>query len=375
MNHIKQYFWLYVLLTAGIVWAIWYFFIRETENKIDSSVSGDKKYLIVKAYNPEGGFYWHVYNMLAANHEAKKRNMELVVLFDSGLYLETNPTYEKQYSDYIHDKNWFHYFYQPLGENSPEIKKLIDEGKLSHRTNIRSLSHYDADVKKKTFYEFDRAAFNVRDKDIKYSDEWKECVKVVPHIQEKIDAFYNENMKGYLTIALHRRGTDKYPTYDGSEDNPRAIEYEWIADKIQKWIDKDSMKVNPKKLPIKILVCSDEQPFIDFIKNKFGDKYGVIFTDSIRSSVSTSGKHLQMCKDANDNSPDCIEYKKMKDTSIHRGMKHLSSYKKGEDAVMDVMLMSLCNGVFFRSRGNFSNAVTYANPSLPVIDMVDEYNN
>lgn len=37
----------------------------------------------------------------------------------------------------------------------------------------------------------------------------KEFIKLKPHVQEKIDTFYEKNMRGKITIGIHLRGTDK----------------------------------------------------------------------------------------------------------------------------------------------------------------------
>jgi len=339
-----------------------------------------ERYLIVKAYNPEGGFFWHIYNILCANHEAKKRGMKLVVLFDSGLYLETEPKYQKQYLtipfEQIDINNWFEYYFQPIGTLNQKIKYLNLNGKLK---NLRSLAKYDTDISKDTFYEFDREMFDKRDSSVNYSKEWKECLSLKPHILRKIKYYLdlwqinsdNSSERDFL-IAVHRRGTDKYPSHDDLEDSPQMIEFEWIGKKIQDWILQNKNKIGNRK--IKIITCSDEKPFLDFMQSYFSKNKNIqiLFTDSIRSSYNTSGQHLARCKSADDSSPDCLKYKSMKDQSIHRGMRNLSSYKKGEDAIIEVSLMSICQ-VFFRSRGNFSNAVTYANPNIQVIDMVEHY--
>jgi len=38
---------------------------------VDSSVAGQKPWLVVYPYNPEGGFFWFMYNMLHAHYQAR----------------------------------------------------------------------------------------------------------------------------------------------------------------------------------------------------------------------------------------------------------------------------------------------------------------
>ena len=66
-----------------------------------------KRYLVVRNYNTEGGFFWCIHNILRASHYAHLLNMQLVVWFDEGFYLETNHDNIRKYN--LQDR------YQPRG--------------------------------------------------------------------------------------------------------------------------------------------------------------------------------------------------------------------------------------------------------------------
>ena len=56
------------------------------------------------------------------------------------------------------------------------------------------------------------------------------------------------------------------------------------------------------------------------------------------------------------------------------GFKDHSKYKKGEDVLVDAMLLSHAD-VFYRSRGNVSNFIHYMrrDPNMEVVDLVQVY--
>lgn len=318
--------------------------------------------LVLRNYNPEGGFHWMgVHNVIVASNEAKKRNLKLVVLLDSGLYLEKDPKHQEAYQEFVDTNNneWFSYYFKPIGINDPEVNELWKEGKLN---NLPSYLWYNI-RKNARGYEFDRNSYEAADKNINYSKGFSEVIKLKPYLQEKVQAFYDKNMKGKFLIGIHARGTDKFSSVDSHENNPKHFTYQRYCDEIEKEIIARQKTENKK---IAVLACSDEQPFIDYIHKCLGEKYEIISADNIiRSNISTSGVNL-LCDDKN---PECEKYK---NNSIHRGMSDQSNYKKGLDAIYEVSLLSKCD-VFYASRGNFSNVVNYINPKHKKVDMVSAF--
>lgn len=320
--------------------------------------------LVLKNYNPEAGLHWmSIYNTIVAGNEAKKNNLKLVVLLDSGLYLEKDPKHQETYQEFVDKDNneWFSYYFKPIGIDDPEINQLWKEGKLD---NLPSYTKYNF-WKNVIGYEFDRDALEKSDINLDYSKGFKEVISLKPYLKEKVEDFYNKHMKDKYLIGIHARGTDKFSSVDSHENNPKHFTYKQYCDAIEKEIL--SQKNSGNKKQIAVLACSDEQPFIDYINKNLGNRYEVITADNIlRSQVSTSGINM-ICDDKN---PDCEHFK---NNSIHRGMSDKSNFKKGLDAVYEVYLLSKCD-VFYKSRGNFSNSVGYINPNMKVIDMVSTFN-
>lgn len=319
--------------------------------------------LVIRNYNPEAGLHWMgVHNVIVASNEAKKNNLKLVVLMDSGLYLEKDPKHQETYQEFVDKDNneWFSYYFKPVGMDDPEINELWKQGKLN---NLPSYTKYNF-WKNTIGYEFDRDSYEKADKDFDFNKGYNDIIQLKPYLQEKVDNFYNKNMKDKFLIGIHARGTDKFSSVDSHENHPKHFTYQQYCDGIEKEI------LLQKKLqdkPIAVFACSDEQPFINYVQKNLGNRYEIITAnDILRSNISTSGINM-ICDDKN---PDCEKYK---NNSIHRGMPDQSNYKKGLDAVYEVYLLSKCN-VFYKSRGNFSNTVNYINPNQKIVDMVSTFN-
>lgn len=340
-----------------------------------SCSSGDRRrcLLVVRNFNPEAGFWWMVYNALHAMHRAASEpNMRCLVYFDSGLYLEKQGWALAKLRQECDPSNWFDYYFEQRATSSS--RETLRRMATSQRWP--SFTRYPNDMRPyapfyEGVYEWDRDAFNqCRRPDIVYRNVWNSQVRVRPWIRYRVSQFFNKHMNGCYCIGIHYRGTDKYGVASGHEDFPIHYEYDFCTDLIQEEMDKHAGE------DIRVLACSDEQPFVDHCIERLGAGI-VISTSAARSPISTSGLHLKSgeCKDAGDTRPDCLTYYQSKRWSLHRGdvAKTVTRYQLGEDVLVDVLLLSSCS-VFFKSRGNVSNFPGYLNPdSLRVVDMSDEY--
>jgi hypothetical protein len=315
-----------------------------------------------------------MYNFLCAAHVADKYGLKLVVLFDDGPYLETQPRHLERYAYLIAHcaKNWFHYYYEGLEETRcAVIKQYIEEDSAGFKRSVRPLVHKNhvpvVEYGKGLVYEWTRQSFHTRDAAIDYNKYWHKYVQLRPHIQNKMDRFVEQHMTGCRVIGIHFRGTDKYAAPGDSEDNPVHYEYSFCENMVRQHI-----KTMPGHEPVKILVCSDEQAFIEYMKSKF-PTHMLLYTDSIRSTVCTDGVDIDSAScGPMDSRPECKLYRSLRYQSVHLGMKDQSSYQKGEDVLLDVLLLSKCK-VFLKSRGNVSNFPKYISKELIVVDLVDEY--
>jgi len=322
------------------------------------------QYVILRNFNPEGGFWWMIYNVLHAAHFAEQTGMKLVVLFDSGLYVEKESAYQKEMERFTSTNNWFEYFFEPLGD--VQVQKQVKNLQL-----LPSASTY-ATNRTARYYAWEHSAFETRDMTQAqlYKTQWDRVIRVRQHVTDEIEEFAAENFpRGHTLIGIHYRGTDKYGNKTSTEDGPIHYEYSFCAQAVRDWM---KMHVNLK--PFTVFACSDEDPFIEYMKLQLTE-VNVVATNSIRSDFSTSGLHLksELCPDnyaGNEYKelPDCRMYRLMKEKSVHRGKYSGPRRRLGQDALKDVLLLTKCR-VFLRSAGNLSNFVKYLNPNIEEIHM------
>ena len=311
--------------------------------------------LILTNYNNEGGFFWQLYNVLNHLCVCQEHGFRPVVLFNTGLYFETRDEFTR--SMIVRDKNnWFNHFFYPINQTNHDDSFWL-----------RYLRRYKVPVYRHNTVAapvmiFDRATLNSIPRSLpNYSKLWQQQMKVLPHIQEKTNRFKTINWQPVM-IGMHFRGTDKFASTDSHEDNPVHVEYEFCYSLLQKHIGAAGF-----------FIATDEQPLLDFLRGK---KLPFCSTNSLRSTASTSGLFTtvstSMCSKGNNQSEVCRTVNDLIDQSIHRGFPDASKYKKGEDVLIDVLLLASCSTVY-RSRGNVSNFVGYMNPACKMIDMVQVY--
>jgi hypothetical protein len=141
------------------------------------------------------------------------------------------------------------------------------------------------------------------------------------HIREKVDAYVRANFDGAFMIGIHYRGTDKF------KDAPR-VPYERVQTAVL-----DAIKT-AGPTPYKLFVATDEEAFLDYMLDLFPGK--VDYLDMYRS---VDGKPIDVIQGDN--------------------------RKKGEDAVMDCLLLSRCD-YLVRTASNLSLCSTFFNPDMPV---------
>lgn len=143
------------------------------------------------------------------------------------------------------------------------------------------------------------------------------------HIQKKLDNFIKKNFKNHLVIGIHYRGTDK------SSEAP-TVSYETVADclKIDEMYQRNA----------KIFVATDEEQFLTFMQETFPGK--IISLEAIRS---------------NDKQP------------IHLSFSE-NGYQKGEEALLDCLLLSRCNKIY-KMASNLSDTSLKFNPNIEIVHL------
>ncbi len=211
------------------------------------------------------------------------------------------------YYDRVCGENWWSYFFLPLSVGKRTGKPIPIRG----RDRLKAF-HAHGRLNRK------QASALVR-----------KHIRIKPHIQKEVDAFVNKHFKGLYTIGIHYRGTDK------STESPR-LEYGHVIEAVQKHTPSDE--------PYVIFVASDEEEFVEAMKEEFPDR--VVVKDAFRSSGGGSGIHF----------------------SGKRG------YLLGKEALLDALLLSRTN-LLIRTSSNLSLWSTYFEESLPVVLLNKRYAN
>lgn len=225
-------------------------------------------------------------------------------LYENGDYAGLEIDFEEKglYYDPTHGKNWWNYYCQPIKLGSSRKAKI---------------KHYGGDECGERAWHTEKSlsrerVFELVEKYIKFSK----------FITNKVDKFVEKHFEGKYVIGVHYRGTDK------KAEAPR-VPYDGVIYLIQKRI-KDIKVKN-----YKIFVATDEEDFLEHIKLAFPLR--VAYIPAKRS------------KDGNPIHFDCSSH----------------NYEKGEQAIMDTLLLSKTH-YLIRTSSNLSLWSTYLNPSLEV---------
>ena len=207
------------------------------------------------------------------------------------------------YYDRAMGSNWWEYFFEPI-EFGTRAGALVTPITDTHEHD--QLTYHAETMPRNRAHEI--IARHVRPK---------------PKIKELVENYVRENFGGAFVIGLHYRGTDKH------EEAPR-VPYDVVVSEINAAIDGAGTD------RIKIYVATDEQAFLDFMVERFPER--LIFRPMFRSA---DGRPIDVTNSD-------------------------SNYKKGEDAIVDCLLLSRADRLI-RTASNLSLCSTFFNPGTPEV--------
>lgn len=213
------------------------------------------------------------------------------------------------YYDPAHGNNWWNYYFEPI--------KLTKNDTAAPRRFL-----YYEKINLSLSAEFNMS----RERGYELIQKY---IQLKPSLRHKLEHFVETNFKGAIVIGVHYRGTDKK-----SEAPPVA--YTTVKELITAEIASEPHA--------KIFVATDEQPFLRYMHKKFPGR--VIALDAVRSE---DGKPVHT-------------------TNINNGYTASNCYKKGEDAVLDCILLSRCSKLY-KMASNLSDTSLKFNPSIPTIHL------
>jgi hypothetical protein len=141
-------------------------------------------------------------------------------------------------------------------------------------------------------------------------------------LRDKVDAYVRANFDGAFVVGIHYRGTDKF------EDAPR-VPYGHVHAAVLAAI------AVARRDRFRLFVATDEQAFRDYVMNLFPGK-----VHCLEMYRSADGRPIDVTNDD-------------------------GNYKKGQNAVLDCLLLSRCD-YLVRTASNLSLCSTLFNPGIPI---------
>jgi hypothetical protein len=265
-----------------------------------------KPYAVISAQGNLVGFFAEFETILGALRLYERGKL-------AGVSLEYGTT--GTYYDTAFGPNWWEYYFEPLHVGDPENGFLVPCHVTIFIDDVECVFAWEVELytsRKDTYSLIDR------------------YIKVKPHIEEKVNQIVEDSF-GYSTIiGVHYRGTDK------CGEAPRAP-YENVAAHVDETI------IELEEIghsDIKIFVATDEQDFLDYMRERYPLKI--------------------ICYEQSERSVDGV--------CVHLSGKGGTPYKKGEDALIDCLLLSKTD-ILLKTSSNLSQCASYFNPDIPVVHM------
>ncbi len=214
--------------------------------------------------------------------------------------------------------NWFNYFFYNTSLTQEQEYRI-----RNNEVHISAIETID-DIRNAKFWKYHPLT-------LPYATELqRKYMAIHPHIQEKVDKYYLAHLKDRLTLGLHYRGSDK------SSEAPR-ISWEVFREKIHSYLDAHP-QINS------IFVASDEERFKDLVGTEFSELAVCHYHDKIKSCGNISA-HKQV---------------------------NVSNYLKGEEALMNCLLLSRCDHLL-KTASALSGWAKIFNPELQVTMVSSPY--
>jgi len=394
-----------LVVCVGIVWLVQRWFHNPSSGIGKTAPTGAMTYsgpfehlslpaaprtvVVVHVFNHHAGFGWLLYNVQHCARMVEQMNANspgsarMVVFFSTGLYQERR----EHHLEPDHDRvNWFNNYFCSLEPEGwrPFLVRHFDHARV---TVPHIVFRQGTDVAQQPgVLQFNRNSLNsvtsIPDSITipNLATVWQRYLVLTPHMQAKLDALRMTLFpKGdqYYLYALHYRGTDKFShsssqSADGTvvggatEDNPEHPPHEWLTQQVLDEVKRNVVRGVHGPEDYYVYVASDEAPFVRRALGPggFGAAHGREKPGTLRAEVDTSGLEMdtRLCGAGKRHTVACRKLDDLVQASVHRGMPHESNYRKGEDVLLEVLLMAGARH-FFRSRGNVSNCVLHAAPT------------
>ncbi len=294
---------------------------------IEEALKNHKKIYPIQLDLPGAGFGAILLTTMNMVRYCERHNLYPAVCYDSTC---NNAFFDPDYGNEL----WNQYFEPVMELSYHSLQQYLDEE--SETKTLHKLTSTDAikisEEHPDSIYSFPFGRWrfeNLGDLDTWYADQrkkgretMKKYIKPKAHIIKKIDAFYQKHLQGCFVLGIHIRGTDLHyaPAVSPAEYFPH----------IDGWIKKEPS--------LKIFLATDQAQYISVFEKRYGKK--VVYSDSFRSDNATA--------------------------PFQR--KELSPYKKGEDVLLDILLLSKSD-FLIKGSSNVGEMALYFNEKLECLDL------
>lgn len=283
------------------------------------------KFCIIRHCDPHAGFSFLITLALNGVRKALENNWLPVV------------NYDQQGNDHFYEadrgpNSWEYYFEPVMGVSYAEVERLLAEGKLS-ASQISSFRceqiwhwHKFDPEWLGTFWNqqapTDPVAW-MADKRRLGREYVRRFVRVKAHIVQQVDDFMRRHLSNHFVLGVHIRGTDfAYAEPTEPADYFRAIE----------------ACVREKQLEdFRVFLATDQSQFVDLFASKYGER--LVTSAAIRSSSDVPVFLLQ----------------------------GVSPYQKGEDVLLDILLLSRCH-FLLKCASAVGEYALWFNPEMEFVD-------
>ena len=314
-------------------------------------LGGYTKILVIRMNHSYSGFFCYFVNVINQLRFAEENNFYPVINF--GRWSGDGPN---AYFDTIHGLNMWEYYFEPAKDYSyQDILTMIKDPKSElDSTDVFELTSdeiwYLHLYCPKSLYSF---AYGCKKYDSDNTTFWDEQIDRAARLLDKyiqvrqpiidiVNKYCSLYMQKHNVIGIHMRGSDK-----GFQDENQEILKIIEPDKYMIKID-EYLREHPEA---RIFVATDQVQFLDQIKVKYGDR--VFYREAERSS-----------------SGEAVFGRRSDDNSLEIGeqSKYVFNYHKGEEVLVDCLLLARCD-YLLRCSSHVSATAMWFNPDLPNVDM------
>ncbi|MEM1249041.1 MAG: nodulation protein NodZ [Acidobacteriota bacterium] len=321
--------------------------VVKTNNESDgpSAPSGQgerERFLVIRINHSHAGFFAYVNFALNQLTYAEKHDLRPVVYFGPTSEDGPNAFYDRRHGD----NTWDYYFEPVAGLTYADLQRRLDDPDDPveaedvvtlttdqlweiHCVEPDSIFPYPHNMHRNTYHEDPEWYPKQRARAHRLIERY---VRVKPHVLEKVDKFQREHFGDTRVLGVHMRGTDK-GTADGPPELMRIVRPPEYFPHIDAYTEEHG--------PCQIFIATDQKQFVEELEERYGDR--VLAYDAFRASGIRNPFEMQ----------DDL------------------SYKKGEEVLIDCLLLSRCDHLL-KCTSAVGEFAAYFEPRLSPLDLNHE---